>query len=52
MCFREEFNQNKIELPKEFVLEIGYKYHGDAYKNSFYPGAIQNSAKSILFENK
>ena len=49
-ALERDLNKNKIKLPKRFALEIGYKYHGDAYKNSFYPGAAQNSPKSILFK--
>lgn len=45
-----DLSKNKAELPEDFTLEVGYKYHGDAYKNSFYPGATQNSPKSILFK--
>ena len=45
-----DLSKNKVELPNGFILEIGYKHHGDAYKNSFYPGATQNSPKSILFK--
>ena len=45
-----DLSKNKVELPKEFVLEIGYKCHGNAYRNSFYPGATRNSPKSILFK--
>ena len=44
-----DLSKNRVKLPKDFILEIGYKYHGNAYRNSFYPGAIQNSPKSILF---
>lgn len=43
-------DRNQIKLPEKFVLEIGYKNHYDAYKNSFYPGVVQNSPKSIFFE--
>lgn len=45
-----DLNKNKIVLPDKFILEIRYNFHGEAYKKSFYPGATQNSPKSILFE--
>lgn len=47
-----DFTENKIELPKEYSLEIRYNFHGNAYKNSFYPGAKQISPKRIVFETK
>lgn len=31
-------------------MEIRYKVHRDAYKHSFYPGARQNSYKSVIFK--
>lgn len=49
-ALKGHFNKNKVELPKRFSLEIKYNFHGNAYKNSFYPGAIQKTPKSILFE--
>lgn len=49
-ALKEDLTNNKIELPKKFSLEIKYNFHGNAYKNSFYPGVVQNSPKSILFE--
>ncbi|HHY09330.1 MAG TPA: amino acid amidase [Firmicutes bacterium] len=45
-----DLEQNLIELPGEFSLEIAYNFHGDAYRNSFYPGAKKISPKSILLE--
>lgn len=49
-ALKGDLERYKVELPKKFSLEIGYNYHGDAYKYSFYPGAVQISPKSILFE--
>ena len=49
-ALKGDLTKNKVELPKKFSLEIGYNSHSNAYKNSFYPGAIQNSPKSIIFE--
>lgn len=42
----------KLELPKNFKVEISYKEHGDAYRNSFYPGAKQTGARTIYFEDQ
>ncbi|SKC37123.1 M55 family metallopeptidase [Maledivibacter halophilus] len=49
-ALKGNLSKNKVELPKNFSLEIRYNFHGNAYKNSFYPGAVQKSPKSILFE--
>lgn len=46
-----DLSKNKIELADKFTLEIKYNYHGDAYKNSFFPGAKQKSAKIIEFKS-
>ncbi len=45
-----DLSKNKIELADKFTLEIKYNYHGDAYKNSFFPGVKQKSAKVIEFK--
>ena len=50
LALEGDLGKNKVELPEKFALEIGYRYHGDAYKKSFYPDAVQNSPKSILFK--
>lgn len=49
-ALKGDLAKNKVELPNKFSLEIRYNYHGNAYKNSFYPGVVQNSQKSIIFE--
>lgn len=36
-------------LPENFVVELNYTNHKDAYKASFYPGAILNGARSVSF---
>ncbi len=51
-ALKGDLSRNKVELPKKFSLEIRYNYHGNAYRYSFYPGAIQISPKSILFETE
>lgn len=42
--------KNMLELPENFSMEIAYNFHGDAYRNSFYPGAKRISPKSIVLE--
>ncbi len=49
-ALRGDLSKNKVELPRKFSLEIRYNFHGNAYRNSFYPGAVQIGPKSILFE--
>lgn len=49
-ALKGDFNKNKVELPRRFSLEIKYNFHGNAFKNSFYPGAVLKSPKSILYE--
>jgi D-amino peptidase len=39
----------KIEIPKEFKVEIEYQKHIDAYRNASYPGAVQTNEKTIEF---
>lgn len=51
-ALEKDLGKNQAELPKKFVLEIVYKNHADAYKNSFYPGVVQSSKKSISFETE
>lgn len=29
---------NLVKLPNKFDIEVNFKYHGDAYSSSFYPG--------------
>lgn len=41
-----------IDLPENFVLEINYKGHYDAYKSSFYPGMKQISVCSVVLESE
>ncbi len=34
-ALKKDLSKNNIKLPEKFSLEIGYNFHGDAYKNSF-----------------
>ncbi len=49
-ALKGDLSKNKVRLPEKFNLEIKYNFHGDAYRRSFYPGVVQNSPKTILFE--
>lgn len=41
----------KIQLPKEFNVEIRYRLHKDAYRYSFYPGVIKIDENTISFKS-
>lgn len=49
-ALKGDLTKNRVELPDHFSLEIAYNDHTNAYRYSFYPGARQNSSKSIVFE--
>lgn len=40
----------QFPLPQHFTVEINYKEHYLAYRNSFYPGAVQLDSRRIRFE--
>lgn len=40
----------QVELPKHFKVEIIYKDHMKAYRNSFYPGATYKPHNTVEFE--
>ncbi len=44
-----DLSRYKIELPKSFELEVGYREHFTALRYSNYPGVERTSAKSIKF---
>jgi D-amino peptidase len=46
----KDLAQCRVELPGHFQVEIRYKEHGPAYRNSFYPGASLTDAHTIQFE--
>lgn len=51
-ALEKDLSKNQVDLPESFRLEIVYKSHVDAYKNSFYPGVVQNSKRGIVFETE
>lgn len=50
-ALKGDLEKCKIELPSNFHLEIRYNYHGNAYRNSFYPGAKQIAPKTVTFDS-
>jgi D-amino peptidase len=44
-----DLKQCLLTLPKKFKLEVGYRDHFKAYKNSFYPGASLVDALTIQY---
>ena len=49
-AMKTDRQQLQIELPKHFKVEIIYKDHMKAYRNSFYPGATFKSHNTVEFE--
>jgi D-amino peptidase len=47
-----EREQLQLELPKHFKVEIIYKDHIKAYRNSFYPGAKFKAHNTVEFETE
>lgn len=47
-----DLTKNKIQLPKNFTLEIRYKEHRDAMRRSFYPGVKKIDENTIEFKSK
>lgn len=48
-ALKKGLNLYKFDLPHEFILEIKYRNHYDAYKNSFYPGVEKVNERTIKF---
>ena len=46
----EDLKKYKIEIPKEFVMEIEYSRHNFAYRASFYPGCEKINDTTIRFK--
>ncbi len=41
----------QVPLPGHFTMEIQYRRAFDAYRNGFYPGAVQKDDTTVAFEN-
>ena len=50
-ALRGDLAQCKVEMPKHFVMEIQYRRPYDAYRNGFYPGAVQTDETTVRFES-
>ena len=49
-AMRVEREKIQVTLPEKFELELIYKDHIKAYRNSFYPGAKFKAHNTVLFE--
>lgn len=50
VAMKIERSKLQIELPQQFNVEIIYKDHIKAYRNSFYPGAKFKAHNTVQFE--
>ncbi len=41
----------QVQLPGHFSVEVEYRRAYDAYKNAFFPGAVQKDETTVRFEN-
>ena len=44
-------NNCRLQLPKNFKVEISFLNHVDAYKGSFYPGVTKISPTNLVYES-
>lgn len=51
-ALQKDLKLMKVQLPKEFKVEIEYKDHKCAYRYSFYPGAEFKAPRSVIFNTK
>lgn len=51
-ALRKDLTKCLIELPQEFLIEIRYKNHKDAYKSSTFPGASRLDEHRVKFSSK
>ena len=51
-ALKEDLSSKKVELPKNFELEIRYSNPVNAYKASYYPGAAHIGQRTVRFEAK
>jgi D-amino peptidase len=47
---KSNFSSCKIQLPKQFEVEISFLNHTEAYKRAFYPGIKKNSSTNLFFK--
>lgn len=48
-ALEKDLNSMKVQLPKEFKVEVEFKDHISAYRNSFYPGAEFKEPRMVTF---
>lgn len=41
----------RVDLPNQFDVEVEYRYHANARRASFYPGARQRGPRTVLFSS-
>jgi D-amino peptidase len=52
LALKKDLGRCKVDLPKTFKVEIEFKQHISAYKNSFYPGMKQKNDTTVIFETE
>ncbi len=52
LSLKNELEICKVTLPKSFKVEIEFKQHFNAYRNSFYPGMDQKNDTTVIFETE
>lgn len=51
-ALNKDLDSMKVKSPEEFKVQIEYKEHKAAYKNSFYPGAEFIAPRTVEFKTK
>lgn len=51
-ALRQDLSKAKIELPKEFELEICYKKHAQAVEKSYFPGVERKGDDTLVYRTK
>jgi len=47
---KKDLSQNIVSLPKKFDVEVQYKRHTDAYRNSFFPGCKLLGSDRVTYQ--
>ena len=47
----KDLSKNILTLPKHFHVEVAFKDHNEAYRNSFYPGCILVESDTVEFDS-
>jgi D-amino peptidase len=51
-ALRSDLSRYLISLPNNFIVEVQYQEHANAYQLGYYPGARQISPTSVKFESQ